>query len=93
MELSAHDVVIVPSKNRDAVSGLPVPNTDGLVIGSRDDPRMLMVEVHSANVIDVPKEVEQATPLLVVPDLDLVIISTGHKEGLGVVECNSSHRT
>ena len=35
---------------------------------------------------------EEALALLVVPHLDLVIVSSGHEEGLGAVEVNTSHR-
>ena len=74
MESSAHDVVVVTSEHGDGVSALPVPDSNRLIIRSRDDPRVLGVELHRANVVQVPQEREQATPKLVAPHLDLVII-------------------
>lgn len=40
-----------------------------LVIGRRDDPRVLVVELHRPDVVEVAQQSEQATPELVVPDL------------------------
>ena len=35
MEHAAHDVVVVPSEDRDAVAALPVPDADGLQAGAQ----------------------------------------------------------
>jgi hypothetical protein len=50
------------------------------------------VEEHCAHIIQVTVQCEQAPPSLVVPDLNLVIITSGHKQGLGRVEINASDR-
>ena len=69
MEHAAHDVVVVPSEDRDAVAALPVPDADGLVVGGREDPGVLVVEHRRPDVVQVAHQVEQATLLLVVPHL------------------------
>jgi hypothetical protein len=48
------------------------------------------VEKHCAHIIQMTIQCEQASPSLVVPDLNLVIITSGHKQGLGRVEINAS---
>eukprot|EP00965_Chrysotila_dentata_P212747 6187225-Pleurochrysis_carterae.AAC.3 len=45
VELRAHDVVVVPGEHRDAAARLPVPDADRLVVGGRDNPRVLDVEL------------------------------------------------
>jgi len=49
-----------------------------------------MVELHSANVIKVPMKCEEAALSLVVPDLNLIIITSGHEERLRGVEVDAS---
>jgi len=51
------------------------------------------VEEHRAHIIQVTVQCEKAPPSLVVPDLDLVVIASGHKQGLGRVEIDASDRT
>lgn len=46
-----------------------VPLFACLVIGGRDDPRVLVVELHRADVVQVSQKREQAAPKLVVPHL------------------------
>lgn len=48
------------------VSASPPTN---LVIRSRYDPRVLVVELHRPNVVQMPEESEKAAPQLVVPNL------------------------
>ena len=43
-----------------------------LVIGGRDNPRVLVVELHGADVVQVAQKSEQTTPQLVVPHLSRV---------------------
>jgi len=50
-----------------------------------------MVEEDCPNIIQMPIQCEQAPPSLVGPDLDLVIISPRNKEGLCLVEVDSSY--
>ena len=70
MEHAAHDVVVVPCEDGDAVSALPVPDADGLVVGGGEDPGVLVVEHRRPDVVQVAHQVEQAALLLVVPHLE-----------------------
>lgn len=51
MELSAHDVVIVTGQDRNTSPALPIPYSDGLVIGSRKNPRVLVVEEDRSDIV------------------------------------------
>lgn len=50
------------------------------------------MEENGSHVVQVAIQGEKTSPSLVAPDLNLVIISSGHKEGLGRVEVNASNR-
>ena len=69
MELGTHDIVVVAGEDADARPGLPVPDSDGLIIGGRQDPGVLVVEHRRTNVVQMTKQLEQAAFLLVVPNL------------------------
>ena len=75
MESRAHDVVIMPSEYRYGATALPVPDSDGLIIRSGDDPRVLRVKLHRTNVVQVTQERKQASPELIAPHLNLIIIT------------------
>lgn len=81
------------SKNRDLATVLPVPDSDGLVVTGGNNPGQVVVELDSANVVNVPVEREHAFLRLVAPNLDQVIVTSGYKHGLGVVEVNATYRT
>mmetsp|Transcript_35164 Transcript_35164/g.101267 ORF Transcript_35164/g.101267 Transcript_35164/m.101267 type:complete len:220 (-) Transcript_35164:378-1037(-) len=53
MEVRAHHVVVVTREHRDARARLPVPNPDGLVVRCAENPRVLVVELHCADVVEV----------------------------------------
>lgn len=93
VELGTHYIVIVPGQNTDARSRLPIPNPDRLIIGRTQDPRILMMEHRRADVIQMPQQREDAPPLLVVPHLDLEVVSAGNEKWLLAVECNSPNRS
>ena len=93
VELSAHDVVVVPGQHADALPALPVPDPHCLVIRAGEDPGILVVEHRGSDVVQVTQKSEDTPPLLVVPHLDLVIISSRHEQRLLFVEVNSSHRS
>lgn len=48
-----HDVVIVPRQDGYTRPGLPVPNPDGLIVRSRNDPRVFAVKEDCADVVEV----------------------------------------
>jgi len=77
MEQRTHDIVIVSGQNGDASARLPVPDSNGLVVASADDPGILVVELHGADVVEVAEEREEAAVELVVPHLDFVIVTCG----------------
>jgi hypothetical protein len=69
VELSAHDVVVMPCHDGDGGARLPVPDAHRLIVRARQYPRVLMVELNSADIVEVPKEREDAATELVVPHL------------------------
>jgi len=85
--------MVVSSEDTNARSALPVPDADCLVVGSTQDPRIFMVEKGGTDVIQMSQQSEYATLLLIVPHLDLVIVASGHKKGLLVVEADSTYWT
>lgn len=76
MELSAHDVVVVTSEDGNASTTLPVPDSNRLIIRGRQDPRLLVMEVDCSNIVEMAIEGVVASPRLVVPDFDLVIVTS-----------------
>ena len=56
-------------QDADACPALPVPDPDGLVVAGRDHPGILLVELHSPDVVQVAQQGEETSPQLVVPDL------------------------
>lgn len=46
-----------------------------MIIGSGKDPRVRRVELNGTNVVQMPEESEEATPELVIPAFNLVIVS------------------
>ena len=93
MELSTVDIVVVSGEDGDTTPGLPVPDTDGLIVGTTNDPWILVVEKHCAHIIQVSSESELASTSLVVPHLDLVVVSCRHKQRLRGMESNTADRT
>lgn len=56
-------------QHADTCPALPVPDPDGLVITGGDHPGVFLVELHCPDVVQVPKEGEQTSSELVIPDL------------------------
>jgi hypothetical protein len=63
-----------------------------LVIGRRQDPGKLVVEDNGTDVVQVTIQSKEASPALVGPDLDLVIITSRNEKRLGVMEIDGSNR-
>lgn len=93
MKLGTHDIMIVAWQHTDASSALPVPNANRLIVGGRDDPRILVVEHGGADVIQMAQKGEDAALLFVVPYFDFVIVTAGNEQWLLVVEAYASHWT
>lgn len=91
MELGAHYVVIVPSQYTNASATLPVPDADGLIVRSAEDPGILLMEHSGPDVIQMTQQGEDASSLLVVPNLDLVIVAAGNEQRLLIVETYATH--
>jgi hypothetical protein len=51
-----------------------------------------MMELHSANVVKVPMKCEETAVCLIIPDLNLIIITSGDEERLGGVEVDAADR-
>lgn len=69
-------LVCLPVANN-AIAGVCYGRGTRLVIRGRDDPRVLVVELHRPDVVQVPQQGEQATPKLVVPDLVCFRVGAG----------------
>jgi hypothetical protein len=65
----------MPGQYSHASARLPVPDPDRLVIAGTHDPRVLVVELHGTDVVEVASKREQAAVRLVIPHLDLVIVT------------------
>jgi hypothetical protein len=52
-----------------------------------------VVEEDGADIVEMAVEGEEAATSLERPDLDLVIVTTGHEERLCLVEIDTSYRT
>lgn len=62
-------------QNRDTVPRLPIPDSYGLVISARYDPRMFMMKKHSSNEIQVTGKSKRTSAGLVIPDFDFEIVT------------------
>lgn len=93
MELGAHYVVIVPGQHANASATLPVPDSDGLIVRSAEDPGILLMEHSGPDVIEMTQQGEDASTLLVVPNLDLVIVAPGNEQRLLIVETYATYRS
>lgn len=51
------------------------------------------MEENRAHIIQVSVQCKKTPPGLVVPDLDLVVITAGYEQGLGRVEVDASDRS
>lgn len=63
-------------QDTNAIAALPVPDPNGLVIRSTQNPRVFMMKHGSADVVQVAKKSENTSSLLVVPHLNFVVISS-----------------
>ncbi len=54
---------------------MPVPNPNRLVIARGHHPRVLLVETHGSDVVQMAEKREKTTAELVVPNLDFVIVA------------------
>ncbi len=52
-----------------------------------------MVEEHGPDVVEMTVQGEKTPSSLIRPDLDLVVVAAGGKEGLGFVEVHRTNRT
>jgi hypothetical protein len=77
VEHRAHNIVSMPCQNRQASSTLPIPYSNGLIIRRRENPRVLVMELHCSDVIEMALQSEEAAFLLVIPNFDFVVVATG----------------
>ena len=82
----------VTCKYGDGASALPIPQSHRLVITAGNDPWELFVEFYSPDIVQVTSECEHAFLRLVVPDFNLMIITTTDEHGLRLMEEGSSYR-
>lgn len=93
MELCAHDIMIMARQNGNAVTTLPVPDANRLVVRGANYPGIFMVEEDGANIIQVAVQCEEAATRFVIPDFDLVIVAAAHEKGLRCVEGDATDGT
>jgi hypothetical protein len=74
-------------------SVLPIPYSDCLIVGGREDPRKFAVEEYRSHVVEMSVQGEKTSPGLKTPDLNLVVVTSGDKEGLCRVEINAANRS
>jgi hypothetical protein len=91
VEVGTHDIVVVASEHGDADARLPVPDANSLVVGSRENPRMLVMKLNGANVVEMAEQREEATTLLVIPQFDFVVVTTRNEKWLRVVKTNATN--
>ena len=63
------DIVVVSSQNTNNSSSLPIPDSDGLIIRSTQDPRVLLMEKSRSDVIQMTQQSEQTPTLFIIPEL------------------------
>ena len=85
--------MVVPGQHTDALSRLPVPDPDCLVVTGGQDPGIFVMEHRGSDVVKMTQEGEDTSPLFIVPDLDLVVITSRHKQRLLLVEVHPTHRS
>lgn len=66
--------MIVACEDRNTSARLPIPDPNGLVITSTHYPRVLLMELHRTDIIQMPQKGEQASSQLVIPHFNLVVI-------------------
>ncbi len=69
MKNGTHDIMVVSGENGYAVSGLPIPDSDRLIVGGTDDPGIFGMEKRRPDVVQMPEKGENASPLLIIPNL------------------------
>ena len=67
--------MIVASQHRDTSPWLPVPYADSLIVTSTHNPRVLVVKLDSADIVEMAEKGEEAPVRFVVPNFNLVIVS------------------
>ena len=83
--------MIVAGQNANTTSWLPIPNSNGLIVWGRQNPRILTMEFNGSDVVKMASEREQATFLFVIPNFDFVIVSTRNEQRLWPMETNASY--
>ena len=53
--------MVVPREHCDARAGLPVPDPDRLVVRRAKDPRVLIMELHGPDVVQMAQESEDTS--------------------------------
>jgi hypothetical protein len=92
MKLGTHDVVVVASKDIQTLSGLPVPDTNGLIVRCRQNPGIFVMKLHRADVVQMTHQIEQATSHGVIPNFNLVVVATRHKQWLSRMKIDATNR-
>ena len=93
MELCTHDVVVMAGEDADALARLPVPNANRLVIAGRKNPRLLVMKLTGANVIEMSRKREQTLAQLVIVKFEFVVVATRTEERHRRMERDATHRS
>ena len=82
--------MVMASEHANARPALPIPDAQGLVVRRTHNPWLFPVELDRADVVQVPQQGEQAAAQLVVPNLDLVVVSPTAEQGLCRMEIDAT---
>ena len=93
MEGCTHHIVRMTGQDCDLTPVLPVPDADSLIVAGGDNPGQVVMELHSADVVNVTVECEHTLFGLVAPNLNQVVVTSGNKHRLGFVEVYTTYRT
>jgi hypothetical protein len=72
-------------------SVLPIPYPDGLVIGARQNPWQLMMKEDSPNIVQMSCQGKQTPLRVVIPNFDLIIVTTGYEHRLSLVKVDTAN--
>ncbi|TDH67254.1 hypothetical protein CCR75_000066 [Bremia lactucae] len=61
---------------------LPIPDTNGLVVTTAQDPRIFLVELHRTNIVEMAEQRKETASELVVPYFEFIVIPARYEQGL-----------
>ena len=93
MESCTHNIMAMACKNSNNTPILPIPEPHRLIITTRNNPRQFFMELYSSDIVKMTGECEHTFLRFIVPNFDLVVITTTDEHWLCFMEVNTSNRT